>query len=67
MRVVPPPDHVDGDRRGVSHRPEDDAFAPVLGRGPLRSDPDAAAGGDDREPVVDVTRLPDLRPLGGRP
>ena len=67
MRVVPPPDHVDGDRRGVPHRPEDDAVAPVLGGGALRGDPDAAAGGDDREPVVDIARVPDLRTLGRRP
>ena len=67
MRVVPPPDHVHRDRRGVPHRPEDDAVAPVLGRGSLGGDPDDAAGRDDREPVVDVARFPDLRPRGGRP
>jgi MFS family permease len=67
MRVVPPPDHVDGDRRSVPHRPEDDAVAPVLGGGALGGDPDAAAGGNDREPVVDIAGVPDLRTLGRRP
>jgi hypothetical protein len=67
MRVVAPPDHLYGDRRSVSQRPEDDTVAPVLGRGPFGSDPDAAVGGNDREPVVDVTRFEDVRLLGGRP
>src|SRR3984957_6375998 len=67
MRVVPPPDHVDGDRRGVPDGPGDAAVAPVLGGGPLRGDPDAAAGGDDREPVVDIAGVPDVRALGRRP
>jgi hypothetical protein len=67
MRVVAPPDHLDGDGRSVSQRPEDDTVAPVLGRGPFGSDPDAAAGGNDREPVVDVTRFEDVRLPGGRP
>ena len=62
-----PPDHLYRDGRGVSQRPEDDTVAPVLGRGSFRSDPDAAAGGNDREPVVDVARLEDARLLGGRP
>ena len=42
MRIVPPPDHLHGDWRGVSQLPEDDAVAPVLGRGAFRSDADAA-------------------------
>jgi predicted MFS family arabinose efflux permease len=67
MRVVAPPDHVHRDGRGVPHRPEDDALAPVLGRGSLGGDPDAAARRDDVEPVVDVPRFPDVRPPGGRP
>jgi len=67
VRVVPPPDHVDGDRRRVPQRPEDDAIAPVLGRGSLRSDPDAAACRDDREPVVDIPRVPDARSVSLRP
>jgi hypothetical protein len=33
MRVVAPPDHLHGDRRGVKQRPEDHAVAPVLDRG----------------------------------
>jgi hypothetical protein len=67
VRVIPPPDHLDGDWRGVSQRPEDDAIAPVLGRGAFGSDTDAAAGCDDREPVVDIARLEDLRLRGCRP
>lgn len=67
MRVVAPPDHLDGDRRGVSQPPEDDTVAPVLGRGSLGSDPDAAAGGNDGEPVVDIARVEDARLPDGWP
>jgi hypothetical protein len=35
VRVVPPPDHLDGDLRGVAQGPEHNAVAPVLGRGAL--------------------------------
>jgi hypothetical protein len=67
VRVVPPPDHLDGDRRGVPQQPEDDALTPVLGGGALGSDPDAVACCDDREPVIDVARFLDARLCGGRP
>ncbi len=56
-----PPDHLYRDWRGISQRPEDDTVAPVLGCGPFGSDPDAAAGGNDGEPVVDVAGLEDVR------
>src|SRR5215469_18525380 len=59
MGVVPPPDHLHGDRRGVPQRPEDDAVAPVLRSRALGGDADAITGRDDREPVVDVSRVPD--------
>jgi inner membrane transporter RhtA len=32
MWVMPPPDHLHGDRRGAPQRPEDDTIAPVLRR-----------------------------------
>jgi hypothetical protein len=48
MRIVAPPDHLHGDRRGVAQRPEDDAVAPVLGRGAFRGDADAATGRSGR-------------------
>jgi hypothetical protein len=67
MRVVPPPDHLHGDGRGIPQRPEDDAVAPILGSGALGSDPDAAARSDDRKPVVDVVRFADLGPRVRRP
>jgi hypothetical protein len=54
MRVVPPPDHLHGDRRSVPQRPEGHAVPPVLGGGALGGDPDATAGCDDREPVIDI-------------
>jgi hypothetical protein len=44
VRIVPPPDHLHGDRRGVLQPPEDDTVAPVLRRGAFGGDPDAAAG-----------------------
>ena len=62
-----PPDHLYRDGRGVSQRPEDDTVAPVLGCGPFGGDPDAAAGGNDREPVVDVAGLEDVRLPGWWP
>jgi hypothetical protein len=67
MRVVAPPDHLHGDGRGAAQRPEDDAVAPVLGRGAFRSDADAAACRDDREPVIDVAGFADARLTGARP
>jgi hypothetical protein len=67
MRVVAPPDHPNGDRRGVSQRPEDNAVAPVLGRRAFWGDADAAAGRDDREPVVDVACIADAGLAGLRP
>jgi uncharacterized protein (TIGR03086 family) len=36
MRFVAPPDHLHGDRRGVSQRPEDHAVAAVLDGGAFR-------------------------------
>jgi hypothetical protein len=52
MWIVVPPDHLHSDRRGVPQRPEDDAVAPVLGRGALGGDADPATGRDDREPLL---------------
>jgi hypothetical protein len=60
MGVVPPPDHLHTDQRGVTQRPEDDAVPPVLGRRAFGRDPHAAAGRDDREPVIDVARVLDV-------
>src|SRR5690349_5360789 len=67
MRVVAPPDHPYRDLRGVLQGPEDNAVAPVLGRGAFGGDADAAAGRDDREPVVDVAGFLDVRLRGGWP
>jgi hypothetical protein len=52
------PDHRDGDRRGVAQRAEDHPVPPVLARRALRGDPYAASGGNDRQPVVNVPRVP---------
>ena len=61
-----PPDHLHGDGRGVPQRAEDHAVAPVLGGGAFGGDPDAAAGRDHRQPVVDVAGFLEPRSrLGG--
>src|SRR5262249_58909198 len=67
MGVMPPPDHLHGDRRGIPQRPEDDAIAPVLGRRAFGGDADAITGRDDREPVVDVACVPDAGLTGAGP
>jgi hypothetical protein len=50
-------------RRGA----EGDALASVLGDGALGGDANAAAGGDHRQPVVDVGGVLDRRFRPGRP
>ena len=62
-----PPDHLHGDGRGISQRPEDNAMAPVLDGGGFRGDAHPAAGRDDREPVIDVAGVPELRSRVSRP
>ena len=59
MRVVAPPDEPDRHRRCVAEAAEDDAVAPVLAEGALGGHADAASGGDDGQPVVDVVDLLD--------
>ena len=61
------PDHLHVDGWGVSQRPEDNPVAPVLGRGAFGGNPDAAAGRDDGQPVIDVAGLQEVRLRGGRP
>src|ERR1700728_2201612 len=67
MRIVAPPDHLHGDRRGVSQRPKAHAVAPVLDGVGFWGDADAAAGRDERQPVIDIPGIPELRLSSGRP
>jgi hypothetical protein len=67
VRVVPAPDELDGHQRGIAQRPEHDPVPAVLRDRALGGDADAAAGGDGREPVVDVVGVLDGGLGAGRP
>ncbi len=67
MGVGAPPDQPNRHRRGVAEAAEHHALAPVLREGALGGHADAAARGDDGEPVVDVVDLLDGEVASGRP